>query len=529
VAVRVRAAGRGDVRAAVEGEGQGGDAGRRACVRERSVVQAPHLEPVPDLVARERRRARVRAVAPRSHRLRRLVVPKLATGAADVGALALAMFLAYELGRVGSLPSPLTAGDYVVVGVVSLPAWLMVFARYGLYAARRITGRLQEFRAVFHAIVVGSALLAIGAYAFDLEVARRWVLLTFGLALVLVSIEREIVRGVFTRLRRRGRFLRRVVVIGANDEGRAIADMLDNAPSLGYHVVGFVDDAVSSNGITVLGGTGDTLDIVMQTRATGAIVATTSLDIETSNDLVRRLMEAGVHVELSSSLRDIASQRLLVRPLGAFPVVYLEPVRRHGWRAYAKRAFDLGAAATALMLLAPLLLAIALAVKATSRGPVLFRQQRLGKDGRIFTIYKFRTMVVDAEDQLHSVAARNEADGPLFKIREDPRVTGLGRFLRHMSLDELPQLWNVVRGEMSLVGPRPALPTEAEQWEPRLRNRLRVKPGLTGMWQVHGRADASFEAYMRLDLYYVDNWSLITDLGIIVRTIPVLLRRNGAY
>jgi lipopolysaccharide/colanic/teichoic acid biosynthesis glycosyltransferase len=160
---------------------------------------------------------------------------------------------------------------------------------------------------------------------------------------------------------------------------------------------------------------------------------------------------------------------------------------------------------------------------------VFFRQRRIGKDGELFTIYKFRTMTVDAELRLAELEAENEADGPLFKIRNDPRATRVGRFLRRFSIDEIPQLFNVLRGEMSMVGPRPALPSEAAKWAPRLRQRLMVKPGLTGMWQVNGRSNTTFDEYERLDLYYVDNWSLITDMIIILRTVPVLLRPKGAY
>jgi len=460
--------------------------------------------------------------------LRRLIIPKAVSAAADAAFLLLAMGLAYNVGRIGSLSSTLSQNDYVLVALVSLPMWLLVFARYGLYASRRISGRLQEFRAIFHAIVVGVALLAIGAYAFDLNVSRRWVVLTFVFAVALVWLERELVRRCYVHLRRRGRILRQVVVVGANEEGRAIADMLELAPELGYRVVGFVDDLAGSNGIKVLGRTADTLAACEDHGATGVIVATTSLDIETSNRLVRELMDAGIHVELSSSLRDIASERLLVRPLGDFPVIYLEPVRNYGWRAFAKRTFDILFAGGLLVLLAPVIMIVALAVKFGSHGPVFFSQQRVGRGGKIFTIHKFRSMVVGAESQLDDLQSYNEADGPLFKMRDDPRVTRVGRVLRRTSLDELPQLVNVVRGEMSMVGPRPALPSEAAQWEPKLRQRLRVRPGLTGMWQVHGRSDASFNSYGRLDLYYVDNWSLIADLGIIARTGPCLLRRDGA-
>jgi exopolysaccharide biosynthesis polyprenyl glycosylphosphotransferase len=461
-------------------------------------------------------------------RLRRLLVPKTIAAFADAAFLMLAMLAAYPLSGAGDQASNLSRADYALISLVSIPVWILVFARYGLYAARRVAGRLQEFRTIFHAVVVGVALLAVGAYAFDLNVSRGWVLTTFFVALLSVCFERELVRRGYAVLRRRGHFLRRVVVVGANDEGRAIAEMLRTVPSLGYDVVGFVDDVASSNGINVLGPMSETLEVCDTYAASGVIVATTSLDIDTSNRLVRELMDAGVHVELSSSLRDIASDRLLVRPLGEFPVVYLEPVRNYGWRAFAKRSFDILFAGGLLLVLSPVLLLIALAVKVTSRGPVFFSQQRIGRGGRIFTIHKFRTMVRDAEARLAELQALNEADGPLFKIRDDPRITTVGRFLRRASLDELPQLWNVVRGEMSMVGPRPALPAEAAQWEPKLLQRLRVRPGLTGMWQVHGRSNASFNDYGRLDLYYVDNWSIITDLGIIARTGPCLIRRDGA-
>jgi lipopolysaccharide/colanic/teichoic acid biosynthesis glycosyltransferase len=186
-------------------------------------------------------------------------------------------------------------------------------------------------------------------------------------------------------------------------------------------------------------------------------------------------------------------------------------------------------AALALIALAPLLAAIAIGIKLDGTGGILFSQIRVGKDGKEFRVYKFRTMIEHAEDMLNHLRDRNQADGPLFKLRDDPRVTRIGRLLRRFSFDELPQLWNVLRGEMSLVGPRPALYSEMDHWAPDVRSRLRVRPGLTGMWQVSGRSDLSFKDYVRHDLYYVDNWTLWRDLAIVAKTIPVVLRKNGAY
>jgi exopolysaccharide biosynthesis polyprenyl glycosylphosphotransferase len=226
---------------------------------------------------------------------------------------------------------------------------------------------------------------------------------------------------------------------------------------------------------------------------------------------------------------DIVPERLFVRALGRFPVVYVEPVRRNGWRAVAKRSFDIAVSSFALVIASPLLLLTAIAVKLDSRGPVLFRQTRVGRDSAPFTVRKFRSMVADAEEKLIDLRDQNECDGPLFKIRDDPRVTRVGKVLRKTSIDELPQLWNVLRGEMSLVGPRPALPSEVAAWPDPLYQRLRVRPGITGMWQVSGRSDNSFEEYARLDLTYVDNWSLATDLAILAKTVPAVLLRRGAH
>ena len=209
-------------------------------------------------------------------------------------------------------------------------------------------------------------------------------------------------------------------------------------------------------------------------------------------------------------------------------MIYVEPVIRHGWRAVAKRVFDLVLASMIFLVSLPLFVVAVIAIKLDSPGPVFYRQTRIGRDGRPFTMTKFRTMVVDADARKASLLDQNEADGPLFKIASDPRITRVGRVLRKMSIDELPQLVSVFQGTMSMVGPRPALPEEVVHWDDSLRDRLRVLPGVTGMWQVSGRSDTSFEQYRRLDLYYVDNWSLAHDLRICARTVGIVLTGRGA-
>ena len=454
---------------------------------------------------------------------------KVAVVAADAAVIVAAMIGAYLLRASYYAGQNIRGADteHFVTAAVALPLWLLCLGRQRLYSARFITRRPEELRRLVHGTVTALLVLAAAGYALQLPVSRAWIVFVAFFGVAGLAIEREVARQLFRHLRRTGRLLRRVVIVGGNDEALELATMLAGDPNLGYEVVGFVHD--DEHEVATLGRVHETLAIVRRTEATGVLVATSSTSVAVCNPLIRELLHAGVHVELSSTLRDVASERLTVRPLGRFPVVYLEPRRTAGWRSVAKRSFDLCLAATIMVAVGPLMALISLAVKLDSSGPVIFRQRRIGQDGELFEVRKFRTMVADAEARLVELRELNEADGPLFKLKNDPRVTRVGRLLRKTSLDELPQLWNVLRGEMSLVGPRPALPAEIAAWQPELHARLRVKPGITGMWQVHGRSNSSFNDYSRLDLYYVDNWSLFTDLAILAKTVPAVLFSRGAY
>ena len=360
--------------------------------------------------------------------------------------------------------------------------------------------------------------------------SRVLALEAFVLMVLFVGIERSVARYLFKKGRTKGENLRSVLIVGKNTEGAFLRDMLDRDPSLGYKVLGYLEDLLP-HGIDDLVDSGEALRAIKDAKAGGVIIAATGIEVATSNQLIRTLTENDVHVELSSTLCDIASDRLTIRPLGRFPMVYIEPVERHGWRASAKQMFDYVLGTVLFLGTLPLLLGGMIGIKLTSPGPVFFKQVRVGRDGEEFEVYKLRTMVMDAEEQLEDVRHLNEAKGPLFKIKADPRITRIGGILRKTSIDELPQFINVLRGEMSIVGPRPALPSEVEQWQPVLRNRLRVQPGITGMWQVGGRLDGDSEVddYGQLDLYYVDNWTLVTDLTIILRTVPAVLLQKGSY
>jgi exopolysaccharide biosynthesis polyprenyl glycosylphosphotransferase len=424
-------------------------------------------------------------------------------------------------------------GEYAKIVVFSLPGWVLAFTQARLYTSRFLTRATDEMRRLLIGVCYGTICLALASVVLKVQVERTWYVAVAVAVFACVGAERTAARGVFARQRRAGRMCRRVVIVGTNHEGEAIEELFRSQPQLGYRVVGRVSGAE-------IGAPEDadrfdsrvverTLQLVEAERASGVVIASSSLNMPTSTGLIRELTESGVHVELSSTLLDISSSRITVRPLGRLPVLYIEPVLRDGWRASAKRAFDVVFCGSLLVLTAPIVLASAMLVKLTSPGPAFFRQTRVGRDGHLFTIYKLRTMVEDAESMLPSLQGENELDGPTFKIRDDPRVTAVGRVLRRTSIDELPQLWNVLRGEMAMVGPRPALPSEAAEWPPLAFQRLRVRPGLTGMWQVAGRNLTRFDEYLRLDLYYVDNWSLITDLAIVAKTVPTVIAGRGAY
>ncbi|MHB1139171.1 MAG: sugar transferase [Microthrixaceae bacterium] len=439
-----------------------------------------------------------------------------------------------------SLVSGTELGVTLPIALLSLPLWPAAFAQQGLYHARHLDRRTEELRRLVNAVLVGTVGMAAMSVALQRELSRGWLLLAAVSVLATTAMEREVVRQIVRRRRESGRMTRRVVLVGNNAEAEELDRMLSRSAELGYEVVGRVTDnpdaflaaelhdASSSPGPVYLGGTDQVLDAVRAAKATGVIVATTDIDLDTTNRLIRNLTREGVYVELSSSMRDIATRRVTIRPLGRYPVMAIEPIARNGWRTVFKRVFDVIASTVALIVLSPVWIAAAVAIRVTSGPGVLFHQTRVGRNGQTFTVYKLRTMVTNAEDMLPDLMEHNEAAGPMFKMSADPRVTKVGGFLRRTSIDELPQLLNVLKGDMSLVGPRPAMPHEAIQWNDDLRERLRVQPGITGNWQVNGRFTASLEDYQRLDLYYVDNWSVVTDLVILLKTIPAVLKRNGA-
>ena len=420
---------------------------------------------------------------------------------------------------------------HMMLLLLSLPVFIWGAMVSHLYQARANERASEEWGNIVKAIgfLVGSVVLL--AFVAQYEgLSRFWVISLAAAATVALIAEREIARRIFSRLRQQGRLRRPIVIVGTDAHAVRLMHTFQRRPDLGYEVLGFVgpEDIGERGGVKVLGTIDDIERILDDCDANGVVVSPSSVHDLDTNSMARRLTDRGYHVALSSNLRDIDMNRLRPQQFDGYAVLYIEPVIRHGWRLVAKRVFDVTAACFILALSLPILLVAMIAIRLEGAGPLFFRQVRVGRGGQPFTMTKLRTMVVDAEDRRAELVDRNEMDGPLFKISDDPRITRVGRLLRKLSIDELPQLVSVVGGSMSMVGPRPALPDEAALWDEKVHERLRVLPGITGMWQVSGRSTTSFEEYKRLDLYYVDNWSLTHDVRICAKTVAVVLSSRGA-
>ena len=461
---------------------------------------------------------------------RRIALRVLADAMAIMTALFLASTIRFEMFN----DSPAITADYTLVTLISTPVWLALFKLYGLYEPRQVLGPVNEFKQVFHGVVAGTVLIILADSTFRLELARGWALLVLATGLVFVGGERLAVRKALHFLRRRGGDATRTIILGANPEARTVARTLEREAWLGYRIIGFVDDTAPvghdvHEGKEVLGHTGELKDLINRHDASLVLVAASAFDAARLNRLFWELQDIDVDLQMTSGTIDLLASRMTVQSVAGVPLLY---VRRTGitqMQRALKRTIDVLGSAVITLFLSPVLIAIALWILKDSKGGAFFKQTRVGRDGRLFTCWKFRTMVANAEARRAELEHLSEGPGLLFKLKEDPRVTKAGKFLRRYSLDELPQLWNVMKGDMSLVGPRPALPSEVEQYDDWVHNRLKVKPGMTGLWQVSGRTETSFADYVRYDLFYIQNWSLSLDLWILWRTFRAVTTAEGAH
>jgi|1186.fasta_scaffold04810_2 exopolysaccharide biosynthesis polyprenyl glycosylphosphotransferase len=431
---------------------------------------------------------------------------------------------------------PLPASPYAWLSI-SLPVlWPAVLGAAGAYGNQYFGTGSEEFRKVARAGLLVLAGVSIVSYGAQLAIARSFVVFTVPGLTLATLFARFVARRWLQRAQHNGRCVKRVVAVGRDG---AVADLVRRLQVDRYAGMEVVAACVptpgtatqlESTGVPIDGDLDDVIEVVRRQQADAVAVTSAS---ETAAVYLRKLSwqleGSGIELLVSPGLVEIAGPRLHVRPFVGLPLLSIEEPTFSGWKRVLKGALDRSGAALAILLIAPVLVAISLAIRLSSHGPVLYRQERVGAHGKRYTMFKFRSMVDGADAKLQELLTLNEGHGLLFKMRQDPRVTPVGKFLRRFSLDELPQLFNVLTGTMSLVGPRPPLPHEVERYDTSIRRRLLVKPGLTGLWQISGRSDLSWEESVRLDLRYVENWSLALDLLILWKTAAAVVRSRGAY
>jgi exopolysaccharide biosynthesis polyprenyl glycosylphosphotransferase len=461
---------------------------------------------------------------------------------ADVLGLLFAFSLSETLYRgVSSAPNRLDTLTEYVVFLVLLPLWVVAARTYGLYdddEARANHNTTDDVVRVFHLVTIVSWLLVAGGYLTGVaNPAVTKVVFFWLLAVPTVTVFRATARAVS---KRRFSYLQNTLIVGAGDVGQLLAMKILRHPEYGLNLVGFVDDQPKEpraglESMTILASPDGVAEIVRELDVERVVVAFSNDPTERTIELVRSLHDVDVQIDVVPRLFDLVGPSSEIHTLEGIPLLAVPSLQLSRSSRVLKRAMDVTVGCAALVVLAPVFGLVALAIKLDSPGPVFFRQRRLGTHGDLFGIFKFRTMAADAEKRKAGLRHLNKhaqpgADPRMFKIPDDPRVTRVGRVLRRYSLDELPQLLNVVRGEMSLVGPRPLIPEEGRYVDTWARKRMDLKPGMTGLWQVLGRSDIPFEEMVKLDYLYVTTWSLWEDVSLIFRTLPILVgARSGSY
>ena len=453
-------------------------------------------------------------------------------------AFRVAYFMRFELSlEFFKLEVPPAMPFYSSLSLLIMPAWLLIFIIEGLYKRENLLGGTEEYSRVGRATTVGMLVLIIAGFLEPtFIIARGWLLLAWLLSFLFVLCGRLILRRVVYLLRRRGYFLSNTVIVGANDEGLSLARQLMAWNTSGLQVIGFVDKKFKPgtllfNNLRVLGTT-EQLDEVVQLYGVEELVLASSAisSHDKMLDIFQRYgVNSGVNVRMSSGLYEIITTGLTVKEFAYVPLVGVNKVRLTGWDIFLKFLMDYAMAIPAMFVIGPLMVVIAVAIKLDSPGPILHKRCVMGVNGKKFKALKFRTMYINGEEILNSYPEQKAELRRSYKLKDDPRVTHIGKFLRRFSLDELPQLMNIIFRDMSVVGPRIIVPDEMDNYSQWSINLLTVKPGLTGLWQVSGRSDVSYEERVRLDMHYIRNWSVWLDLQILCRTIPVVLKGTGAY
>lgn len=426
---------------------------------------------------------------------------------------------------------------YLQVSLAVTVLWVASLSLERLYDLDRLFWGFGESARVLRGLTVGLAVLVLITYVLRVPgLSRAWTLMAWTFSVASVMGGRLAIQSAVRTLRSRGRMLRPTLIVGSNREAADLARMVPKDRGSGFDVVGCVSSAegsgMSSFGgrpIRCLGSAEELREAVEKLGIESVIIASSAFDHDVVSRMIHELRGAPLDMHVSSGLFEVLRSRVIVREVAGIPLITVKGVSLSRGALLFKRVFDVAVASTLILLGVPLWAMLIALIRFTSRGPVFYRQQRIGQGGVGFTMLKFRSMYVDAEERQAELTVRNGATGPLFKVRRDPRVTPLGRWMRKLSIDELPQLLNVLKGEMSLIGPRPPLPHEVESYTDLHWRRLSVAPGMTGLWQVSGRSDLSFEEMVRLDLFYIGNWSVALDLFLLARTVPAVVSGRGAY
>lgn len=461
----------------------------------------------------------------------------------DVAAVITAVGLAHWL-RFGGLPGTRSIHpnlDYTTVSLAIAAGWLLMLSIYHTRSRRIIGAGVEEYRRVGTATVSTFGAVAIVSMLFKLDIARGYLMIALPIGVVATLAGRRLARRlVATNRRRHGSCMTRVLVVGNEHAVKDLTQSLARDAASGYHVVGacvpggYSKDSIEVPDVGLIPTHGDETQVAAALAATGcdavALTATERLGPRGIRALSWELEKLNVDLMVAPQLVDVAGPRLMMRPVAGLPLIHVEKPQYNGAKRFQKRAFDVVFSGLVLVFSLPVTVAVAIAVKVSSAGPVFYRSERIGLDGKPFQMIKFRTMVNDADRQIDQLVSLNEiSGGVLFKIRGDPRVTPIGRVLRRYSLDEIPQFLNVLKGDMSVVGPRPPLAREVITYDDEVKRRLLVRPGISGLWQVSGRSDLSWQDSVRLDLFYVENWSMMADFVIVVKTARAMLSGSGAY
>jgi len=426
--------------------------------------------------------------------------------------------------------------EYLKVYPFVLVIWSVLLFSYHSYHSHRTIPLTKETITILRVVAVGNLLLATLAYLLPLrQLSRVWFFLFVVLSTILLVAEKILLRVLARYVRSKGLNYRTVLIVGTGRRALDVAKMIVNHKYWGYKIVGFVSDGHRlSNGwarYRIFGDVPDLKKILEQGHAEPIdeiVFAVTRKKLDEMKQIFLMCEELGIRTRVAMNIFQNRVARLEVEEIEGIPFLTFTTTPSDETELAFKRALDVAVSMLILVLTAPVLLIAALAIRLTSPGSILFKQERIGLNGRIFTLYKFRTMIEDAHERRGEVTHLNEMTGPVFKAKDDPRVTAVGRWMRRFSLDEIPQLWNVLKGDMSLVGPRPPIPEEVASYHRWHRRRLSMKPGLTCLWQISGRNQIDFDRWMQMDLQYIDNWSPSLDLKILLRTIPAVLSGRGA-